>query len=74
MTTQSALDQAKLETFIHKVMSDPSATFATVMCTLRDRIRLFKGLGGNEPATSVLASAGDLEHDPVNHHFLRWPT
>jgi SAM-dependent methyltransferase len=57
MTDQPALDQAKMEAFVHKVLGDTSATLTTILAVLGDRLGLFKDLAAHGPATSdALAS------------------
>jgi hypothetical protein len=52
MTDQPALDQAKMEAFVHKVLGDTSATLTTTLAVLGDRLGLFKDLAAHGPATS----------------------
>lgn len=52
-TSQSTLNQAKQEAFIHKVLGDASATMTTVLACMGDRLGLFKDLAANGPATSA---------------------
>jgi 2-polyprenyl-3-methyl-5-hydroxy-6-metoxy-1,4-benzoquinol methylase len=52
MTNQPALDQAKMEAFVHKVLGDTSATLTTTLAVLGDRLGLFKDLAAHGPATS----------------------
>jgi 2-polyprenyl-3-methyl-5-hydroxy-6-metoxy-1,4-benzoquinol methylase len=60
MTSQPALDQAKMEAFVHKVLGDTSATMTTTLAVLGDRLGLFKDLAAHGPATSgeLAARAG----------------
>lgn len=53
MTTQPALDQAKMEAFVHKVLGDTSATLTTTLAAIGDRLGLFQALATHGPATSV---------------------
>ena len=53
MTSQSALDQAKMEAFVGKVLGDTSAALTTTLAVLGDRLGLFKDLAARGPATSV---------------------
>ena len=53
MPDQPALDQAKMEAFVHKVLGDTSAAMTTTLAALGDRLGLFKDLAANGPATSV---------------------
>jgi SAM-dependent methyltransferase len=52
MSDQPALDQAKMEAFVHKVLGDTSATLTTILAVLGDRLGLFKDLAAHGPATS----------------------
>jgi SAM-dependent methyltransferase len=52
MADQPALDQAKMEAFVHKVLGDTSATLTTTLAVLGDRLGLFKDLAAHGPATS----------------------
>jgi 2-polyprenyl-3-methyl-5-hydroxy-6-metoxy-1,4-benzoquinol methylase len=52
MTDQPALDQAKMEAFVHKVLGDTSAALTTTLAVLGDRLGLFKDLAAHGPATS----------------------
>lgn len=57
MTSQSALDQAKMEAFVGKVLGDTSAALTTTLAVLGDRLGLFKDLAAHGPATSVELAA-----------------
>lgn len=52
MTTQQAIDFAKVQAFIGKVMADNASAAATVMASIGDRLGLFKALA-QAPATSA---------------------
>jgi len=52
-TPQTTIDQAKQEAFVHKVLGDTSATMATLLASIGDRLGLFKDLAVNGPATSA---------------------
>src|SRR5262249_13133313 len=52
MPDQPALDQVKMEAFVHKVLGDTSATLTTTLAVLGDRLGLFKDLAAHGPATS----------------------
>src|SRR6266850_3218347 len=52
MGSEPALDQAKMDTFVHKVLGDTSATMTTTLAVLGDRLGLFKDLAAHGPATS----------------------
>jgi hypothetical protein len=47
MTDQSALDQTKMEAFVHKVLGDTSAALTTTLAAIGDRLGLFKDLATN---------------------------
>ena len=49
---QVQIDEAKLEAFMGKVVGDLSSSVVTTMCTIGDRLGLFKELAANGPATS----------------------
>ena len=53
MPDQPALDQAKMEAFVHKVFGDTIAAVTTTLAALGDRLGLFKDLAANGPATSI---------------------
>jgi hypothetical protein len=52
LTSQPALDQAKMEAFVHKVLGDTSAALTTTLAVIGDRLGLFKDLAAHGPATS----------------------
>ena len=53
MTSQSALDQARMEAFVGKVLGDTSAALTTTLAVLGDRLGLFKDLAARGPTTSA---------------------
>jgi SAM-dependent methyltransferase len=57
MSAQPAVDNAKVEEFVHKAMGDASAALLTIMCSIGDRLGLFKDLAAQGPATSVELAA-----------------
>ena len=57
MPDQPALDQAKMEAFVYKVLGDTSAAFTTILASIGDRLGLFKDLSTNGSATSVEMAA-----------------
>jgi 2-polyprenyl-3-methyl-5-hydroxy-6-metoxy-1,4-benzoquinol methylase len=67
MGSEPALDQAKMEAFVHKVLGDTSATMTTTLAVLGDRLGLFKDLAAHGPATSgeLAARAG------INERYAR---
>src|SRR5437867_3951566 len=70
MTTTSstpALDQEKMEAFVGKVLGDTSATMATLLAVLGDRLGLFKNLAGQGPATSAELAA----RTGINERYAR---
>lgn len=53
MRNQPAIEQAKVEAFVGKVLGDTSATLVTILAVIGDRLGLFKDLAANGPATSA---------------------
>lgn len=53
MTTTTAIDQARVEAFVGKVLTDTSAFTTTLLAGLGDRLGLWKDLAASGPATSV---------------------
>ncbi len=53
MTTQPAIDEAKAEEFVGKVLGDASAAMVMALCAIGDRLGLFKDLAEKGPATSA---------------------
>ena len=45
MVTAQPIDQAKQEAFVNKVLGDTSATMATILASVGDRLGLFKDPG-----------------------------
>jgi SAM-dependent methyltransferase len=66
MTTQQGVDQAKVEAFMGKAMTDVVSTVATVMASIGDRLGLFKQLAQG-PATSTELA----EHAHINERYAR---
>jgi SAM-dependent methyltransferase len=66
MTTQQGVDQAKVEAFMGKAMTDVVSTVATVMASIGDRLGLFKALA-EAPATS--AELAERAH--INERYAR---
>jgi winged helix-turn-helix protein len=66
MTTQQAIDIAKVQAFMGKVMADNASTVATVMAGIGDRLGLFKALA-KAPATSTELA----EHAHINERYAR---
>lgn len=60
MTTASVIDSEKVQAFVGKVLNDSSATFATMLAALGDRLGLFKALatGGAATSTELASRAG----------------
>jgi 2-polyprenyl-3-methyl-5-hydroxy-6-metoxy-1,4-benzoquinol methylase len=52
MSNQQAVDQAKLEAFVGKVLADTSATMITMLVTIGDRLGLFKDLAAHGPSSA----------------------
>ncbi len=65
MTT--TVDQSKAEAFMNKVVGDFSATLISAMCTLGDRLDLFKNLDAAGPATSEELA----QRTGLNERYLR---
>lgn len=57
MTTDTAIDQAKLEAFVGKALGDTSGLMTTVLAAIGDRLGLFKSLATHGPARSVELAA-----------------
>src|SRR2546425_13301558 len=53
MTNHPAVDQAKMEAFVGKVLGDTSAALTTTLAVIGDRLGLFKDLAAHGPATSA---------------------
>jgi SAM-dependent methyltransferase len=51
--TLPAIDSEKVQAFVGKVLNDSSATFATTLAAIGDRLGLFKTLAASGPATST---------------------
>lgn len=67
MPDQPALDQAKSEAFVYKVLGDTSAAFTTILASIGDRLGLFKNLSTNGSATSVELAA----RTGINERYAR---
>src|SRR5260370_33705750 len=52
-TPLTTINQAKQEAFVQKVLGDTSATMTTLLCSIGDRLGLFKDLAANGPAAST---------------------
>ena len=70
MSDQPALDQAKMEAFVHKVFGDTSAALTTTLAALGDRLGLFKDLAANGPATSVELATRTGMHERYAREWL----
>jgi SAM-dependent methyltransferase len=66
MTTQQAIDIAKVQAFMGKVMADNASAVATVMAGIGDRLGLFK-----EVARGSATSAELAEHAHINERYAR---
>jgi len=66
MTVQQAIDIAKVQAFLGKVMADNASTAATVMASIGDRLGLFKALAQG-PATSTELA----ERAHINERYAR---
>ena len=49
MTAISPIDQAKMETFMNRLVADYAASNVMLMCHIRDRLGLFKALDAHGP-------------------------
>ena len=67
MANNEPLDQATLEAFSNKAFQHLSATYATAMCILGDRLGLFKALAARGPSTSAELA----EHAGINERYAR---
>jgi SAM-dependent methyltransferase len=67
MTTETAIDQARMEAFVGKALGDTSGLMTTLLAAIGDRLGLFKELAKNGSATSgeLAARAG------VNERYTR---
>src|SRR5215203_19079 len=54
---QPSLDMATTQTFMARIMGDMSCAITSLMCTLGDRLGLFKDLAMKGPATSAELAA-----------------
>ncbi len=70
MTTQQVVDQAKVETFIGKAMTDIASAVATVMASIGDRLGLFKELA-EAPATSTELAGRARVNERYAREWLR---
>ena len=64
MVTQPEIDEAKLESFMGKIIGDLGGTTATIMSMIGDRLGLFKDLADNGPATAA-EIARDFPSRPI---------
>ena len=60
MTTQPAIDPAKTEAFLGKVLSDTSGMTMTIMASIGDRLGLFKQLAQGPATSGQLAARADI--------------
>jgi 2-polyprenyl-3-methyl-5-hydroxy-6-metoxy-1,4-benzoquinol methylase len=58
MATAMPMNKEKLQAFAQKAIGDVGGTLTVIMCSLGDRLGLFKALGARGPATSVELAAG----------------
>ena len=70
MSDQPALDQAKMEAFVHKVFGDTSAALTTTLAALGDRLGLFKDLAASGPTTSVELATRTGMHERYAREWL----
>jgi hypothetical protein len=66
MTTQQAIDFAKVQAFMGKVMGDNASAAVTVMASIGDRLGLFKALAKAPATSSELA-----ERAHINERYAR---
>jgi 2-polyprenyl-3-methyl-5-hydroxy-6-metoxy-1,4-benzoquinol methylase len=66
MTTQQAIDHAKVQAFLGKVMADNACAAATVMAAIGDRLGLFKALAQGSATSAELA-----ERAHINERYAR---
>jgi hypothetical protein len=66
MTTQQAIDQAKIQAFMGKVMTDSAGADAIVMASVGDRLGLLKALARGSATSAELA-----EHAHVQERYAR---
>src|SRR6516165_9403214 len=66
MTTQPAIDQAKTEAFLGKVLSDTSGMTTTIMASIGDRLGLFKQMAQGPATSTQLAARAD-----INERYVR---
>ena len=70
MTNQLAMDQAKMETFVGKVLGDTSAALTTTLAVIGDRLGLFKALAAHGPATSGELATRTHTHERYAREWL----
>ena len=51
-STKPTIDNAKLDSFKNKIFENLGGTYVTLLCAIGDRLKLFKDLATNGPATS----------------------
>src|SRR5215467_260641 len=66
MTTKQGIDQAKVEAFMGKAMTDVVSAVATVMASIGDRLGLFKELA---PGAATCAELAERAH--INERYAR---
>lgn len=71
MATSVPFDEAKIQAFGEKVAEDYSSTLVTALCTLGDRLGLFKDLAANGPATSRELAERTGVQEPYAREWLR---
>lgn len=67
MTTTPTIDQARVEAFVGKVLSDTSAFTTTLLAGIGDRLGLWKELASRGPATSAELA----ERAGINERYAR---
>src|SRR5437660_7506798 len=70
MTTKQGIDQAKVEAFMGKAMTDVVSAVATVMASIGDRLGLFKALAQGPATSAELAERAHI-HERYAREWLR---
>jgi hypothetical protein len=70
MATQT-LDETKLQAFMGKIVGDLSGTMVSMLCSIGDRLGLFKDLSARGPATSQELAARAGIHERYAREWLR---
>jgi 2-polyprenyl-3-methyl-5-hydroxy-6-metoxy-1,4-benzoquinol methylase len=65
--TMPAVDQAKMDAFVSKVLGDTTGLMTTTMASIGDRLGLFKDLAAHGPATSAALA----QRTAVDERYVR---